>query len=831
MKNKILYKILTRLVDVRPEETLTSVLMFFYFFLITSPAYIIKPVRISLFLGWLTAERLPYAYLLTALLIGLVVTLNTKLLRRLQRQLYISLSLVFFISNLFLFWVLFKKQWPWLSMIYWFWTDVFIISSVTQFWIVVNDIYHLHQAKRLVGFFVSGGLLGGIAGSIVASRLAKIIGTENLLLICPLLLIWAVVIVNFVYKAHPYQVKDKKEAKISQSRAGYGQSFQIVRKSRYLLILAGIMAAAVVVTTLIDFQFNTIVELVYPEKDIRTSFLGTFFTALLIFSYCLHLLATNRILKNFGIKAALLVAPLFLILASISLFLVPLTYLIYWAVIIKGGDKSLSHSLSQSVRELLYIPVSPEIKYKAKVFIDMFVNKLAKGLAAFLILIFFSGLHFNLKEMSLVTLAFIAVWVLLISWINREYVGIVKRKLKIKWPDADKFIKEKIDIDMTKLVFDTIQSKERSSILYAMNLFDLIKSKNLSPELKKIIHYKSDEIRASSLDSLLELDGEALLPEADDSLNKDSLDIQVKEIMSLDVYQQVLKEHLKKILDKESSQDEVSRMEAAKLLGMIEPASPLVNSLSKLLRDDSPEVIRYALESAGKLKKREFVPFIIQNLTKSTLEREAGTALVEYGPKILGILKDYLADTEEDLHLRQAIPDIMARINTPKAAYLLCWELKKEEEEVAASIIKALYKLRTENPKLRFPQKIVMNEIFLMIKRCYLILMELHDFKGEKKRATLIPALEKDLAHSLQQIFELLSLIYPQEDIIKAYQNISAGTKKSIDYSLELLDNILKREIKEFLLPLIDDLPLEDKFKRCRKLLKGLDKNIVKSKQ
>jgi hypothetical protein len=47
----------------------------------------------------------------------------------------------------------------------------------------------------------------------------------------------------------------------------------------------------------------------------------------------------------------------------------------------------------------------------------------------------------------------------------------------------------------------------------------------------------------------------------------------------------------------------------------------------------------------------------------------------------------------------------------------------------------------------------------------------------------------------MKQIFELLGLVYPQESIVMAYQNILAGTKKALDYSVELLDNILKREL------------------------------------
>lgn len=821
-----LYKILSQVVDLRPGETIPSFLLFLYFFLITSPAYIVKPIRVSLFLGWLSSERLPYAYLLTAVLIGFVVTLNSKLLSVLKRQLFISVSLAFFLLSLILFWGLFQTQRPWISLIYWFWSDIFVATSVTQFWILVHDIYHPRQAKRLTGFFVSGGLLGGIAGSVMASRLAPVMGTEDLLLICPLMLIGCLLIVNSVYNYQPEEKKEETEKARKQRKkpVGYGESFHLLKKNRYLILLAGIMASAIVVTTLVDFQFNTIVEQVYAGKDVRTSFLGTFFTALLVFSYILHVSATTRILKNFGMRAALLVAPVFLLVSSTAVFLVPMAFLIHWAVIIKGGDKSLAHSLNQSVRELLYIPVSPDIKYKAKVFIDMFVNKFARGFGALLILLFFTVLHFSVREMSVITLGFVALWIFLSVMIVREYVGIVKEKLKIKWQDADKLVKEKVDVDMTKLVFDTLHSKDRSSVLYAMNLFDLIQSRKMSPELKKIISQKSDEIQASSMDSLLELDGEALMPEEDETLNEEDLDSDVKEIMSLDVYQELMKKHIDSIVNRKEEVDEVSRMEAAKVLGMMDSTSPVITDLRKLLKDPSPEVVRYAAESAGKLKKREFVPLLIQQLNNSSTQEVASEALVEYGTKITGALKDYLGDPEEDLDLRKAIPGILSQIGTQRAADLLSMELRKDEDEVESEIIEAMYKMRSHHSQLQFQEKITNDEIKKKIKESYQVLMELYEIKDDKKKASRVSDLERHLAQLVKQIFELLSLIYPYDDINKAYQNICAGTKKAIDYSVELLDTIIKRKIKDFLLPLIDDLPFEDKVKRCRKLYKTLEK-------
>ena len=823
MQKKLFYWILSRFFNVREHEAVTTLFMFFYFFLITTSAYIIKPVKISLFLDWLSFENLPFAYLLTALLIGFVVTLNSRLLHTMDRRLYISISLIFFIVNLLLFWWLFRFEWAWLSLVFWFWADIFTATSVTQFWLLVNDIYNPRQAKRLVGFLVSGGLLGGVVGALLASRLARIFGTENLLLICPFLLAICMVLAN---SGHEFKKQDEKKEKSKDQirRVSYLGSFRSLVTNRHLLFLSGIMASAIIVTTLIDFQFNNVIQDSFHIKDERTSFLGTFFTLLLIFSYLLHVLMTNRILKNFGMHGALLVTPVILLIGSFSLFFIPAGGLIYWAVALKGADKSLTHSLSQSVRELLYIPIPPEIKYKAKVFIDMFVNKMAKGVGALLLLLFYSILHLSFEGISLIVIVFVFIWIGFNWMIIKEYVGIVKKNLQLKWQDADKLVSEKIDVDMTKLVFDTLQSRSRSSVLYAMNLFDLIKSDKLSPELKRIISSKSGEVRASSMDSLFDLDGEALLPDSDDSLEEEDLSTQVKEIMSLDVYQELVREQIEKIVHQEGQVTEISKMEAAKVLGMMTPSPSLIPSLSRLLREKSAEVVKYALESAGKLRRRELVPFIVPQLKKPATERIARQALVNYGTRILGALRDYMADREEDIKIRRAIPSILFSIGTQRSADLMARELKKRGRDIESELIEALYKLRTKEPDIQFHYHDIVPHIFMLIKKSYLILLEIHDLMSDKKRVNLVSDLENNLSRSLKHIFELLCLIYPQEDILKAYQNISSGTKKAIDYSVELLDNILKRELKEFVIPLIDDIPFEDKVKRCRKLLRTLEK-------
>jgi AAA family ATP:ADP antiporter len=181
-----LERFLIKFGDVRGREARAVLSFSAYFFLVTFTFYIIKPIKESFLIGFARPAWWPYADLATALLIGFVVALNARLLNRMPRRTYLTASLLFFVAGLFAFWYVFKHQtramtslrpraivfflWPGLHLPWplasspsvW---DVFIAMSVTQFWIAVNDVFDPHQAKRLVGLFVTGGLFGGIAGS------------------------------------------------------------------------------------------------------------------------------------------------------------------------------------------------------------------------------------------------------------------------------------------------------------------------------------------------------------------------------------------------------------------------------------------------------------------------------------------------------------------------------------------------------------------------------------------------------------------------------------------------------------------------------------------
>jgi hypothetical protein len=170
------------------------------------------------------------------------------------------------------------------------------------------------------------------------------------------------------------------------------------------------------------------------------------------------------------------------------------------------------------------------------------------------------------------------------------------------------------------------------------------------------------------------------------------------------------------------------------------------------------------------------------------------------------------------------VASVLARIPIQDSADLLAWELAEDDEDMDYELIDALDRIRSGKPDIQVQAEIIKTRIFKEIKSYYQILIKFYETKSKVKKQKMSEKLLEELAASMMNIFKLLGLIYPHEDIFRAYQNIRTATKDSVDYAVELLDNILPKDIRDVVFPLIEDLPLEERVKRCRALLKTFPK-------
>jgi hypothetical protein len=347
-----------------------------------------------------------------------------------------------------------------------------------------------------------------------------------------------------------------------------------------------------------------------------------------------------------------------------------------------------------------------------------------------------------------------------------------------------------------------------------MNLLDLVRKEGLSPELKDLLNAGTSRVQAGALDALLDAGSGPLFQDWDEAIEDEALDAEVREILALDVYRDVMKTRFEAWAERPAGGVDTASLEAAKALGRVPAGSPLAANLRPLLRSDSPEVVRYALESAGKLGRREFVPLILPRLQSPLLADAAVAALLAYGERIAGTLGDALVDPDEDAAVRAALPGVLARIGTRRASAALLRALRGRDAEVRAEVIEALVRVRADHPETALPGDIVSAEVRESVAAACGLIERLA--RGGPKNETA--AAEASLGRIFKQVFDLLSLTYPHGDIVRAWQNYTRGERRAVDYSLDLLEHLLRREDKDLVLPLLEEAPAEEKARRCREL-------------
>jgi ATP/ADP translocase len=401
---------------IQPGEGRPALLTFVYLFLIISSYLMIKTVRNALFISEYGAMKLPYVMVGVAVLAGVFAAGYIRLARRLTTWRLVFWGLIFFVSNLLLFWWLAIRGRTWLYPVIYMWAGVYGVIAPMQVWTLANELFTTRQAKRLFGFVGAGGILGGFAGGVLANRLAPLVGTSNLLLVVAGMLCLAALIVYIVASRGFVQPRTAFEAPPPQNLR---QSLGIVFGSQHLRLLAALVFISALVTTSVDFQFNVVAERHVSGRDELTAFFGAVYAGIALASFLVQILFTSRLLAWFGVGFVVLMLPCSLTVSTLALLS---TGTLWAGVFLKTSDGSLKHSVDRSGRELLYLPVPSSIKIHAKSTIDTVMDRLGDGSAGMLQILLVAVLGLGLQGSLATNLGLLLVWLLVAVRLKHAYV-------------------------------------------------------------------------------------------------------------------------------------------------------------------------------------------------------------------------------------------------------------------------------------------------------------------------------------------------------------------------------------------------------------------------
>ncbi|MEM6397959.1 MAG: Npt1/Npt2 family nucleotide transporter [Bacteroidota bacterium] len=421
-------KRLSRLFSVRPEEWPLVLLLQGQLFLIVFVLLIVKPISVALFIDIFGAKSLANIFIVTAFLAALLSHFFAKY-RQSFGPLRLNLSSLggSFISLLLL---LVLNQIPMFKETavagLYLWMAIYGLLAASQFWMLANYTLDKSQAKRLFGFIGAGGILGGTLGGYLTSLLSPIIPTDFLLLFAGCLLLPAMVITIRVWKKHlrpeekAQYISSKQTAKTPQKNRETRDvtALKLVTQSKSLRLICSLILLGVMVSKLVEYQFSALGAKRYPDPDELASFFGFWLSTFSLIAIILQLLVTSWVLRLFSVWGALLFLPLGIGFGALFMLITPG---LPAALISRGADGSFKQSLNRAASELLFIPLSSDLKQRVKTYIDVFIDSLASGLAGIILIFLIEYLAITPSQISWVILVLVVIWIVCVVLVREVY--------------------------------------------------------------------------------------------------------------------------------------------------------------------------------------------------------------------------------------------------------------------------------------------------------------------------------------------------------------------------------------------------------------------------
>jgi AAA family ATP:ADP antiporter len=849
-----------RLAGIREGEERRALLMFVYIFLLLLTINILKPIRNSLFLTKFGASHLPYAYILVAVSAALFISIYSRISKnaRLNRLILASSFFSFFV--MVLFWFLLKSNIESGRVIYLFyiWEAIVAVVWVTQFWLLAGYVFNAREARRVFGFLGAGAIAGSITGGYLTSYAAPILGTKDLILLSVLPLFGCLIILGIMWQI---SARASFQEKIRQRKPGWSERqespLRLILRSRHLTYLACLIGVGVIVSNLVDYQYSALVTKQVKNQEALTSFLGFWLSNLSVISLLIQMFLTSRILLSLGVGTSLYLLPMGVLTGTFTILIHPA---LWSGVFTKVTEGAFKFSINRSGLELLFVPVPPAVKNQTKPFIDVFVDSFANGIGGLLLIVFSLGLGFAPEKIGYITTALVAAWIVLIARMKKEYLNSFRLALEKRSIDLEQQSVDLKDQAVLDSIISVLKGNNERQILYALRLIENSKSELLVPHLSRLLSHPSREIKAQVLGMILNYPGLDFTAEAHALAEDPDFEVQVGAIRYLankssdklvSVNQFLdsknyrarcaalmyaasewnrdkdfkkrfnLKESLDTIgreLDQQnfsSDEKESLKVNLAEALGTANDPE-LHPYLTSLLDKGSPRLVEAAVQSAGKTRGKEFIPFLIKSLNEKTIRKNARKALAEYGEQIIDVLEAQLSNN----NLRIRIPGVLALIPSQKSVDILQKNLEDKDQAFRNEVLKALNKLRASSTTLKFNQEYIEKKVIHEATEYYEVHSLYQRLKGllsqkrgepavERAQQLLLKALQERLMQIMERIFRLLGLEYQPEDMFIAYRASVSSRKDLKANAVEFLDNVLNSNLKKYILPILEPAPAE----------------------
>jgi len=820
-----------RLLNIREEEQGRAIQLFFYNFLVVATYVQGRIVRDTLFLKRYDINHLPLMYILVALFVSSLTWFYTRRssLYRLDTLIRgillasIGVTLVF----IGLIHLGFRFSYPGLYVL----VEVIGAFMTFQFWSFTNELLDSREAKRTLGFIGIGGIIASLVAGYSVKWLVSIVQVENLLFVN---IIFMALCFYLVYRmGNTYKSKLQRSVVIrSVQKTAKHMSVRLFDQT-YFRNIALITILTFTLVNFVDYQFKMEAREHFTEQELAGFFGMVYAFASGFFSLFFQVVATSWLLR-WSIFLSLMILPAMITGFSVLFLVMPS---IWFITLARASDFAFRYTVNDAAVQLLYIPVDQKYRSRAKAVIDGILKPLVAGIAGLLIY----GLALVGIDHRFISVAVVAgglLWMGAIFVLRKEYLVVLQDNIKkkrignedigVRQAMIESVIVEAMTSENEDEVLMALDMIEKGRYFYLGRYFLPLLSEDVSTKIKtkilRILRTMESRFYTYDILKLMKSENEDVVKDAiltyaymqmekshkviASFLESSNLSILSSAIIALIKYCGIsgvmtAAPYLKKLAESEEPE---RRVAAAYILGEVGQQN-MQQQVFEFLNDRDPRVRREAVKAATKMKAEAVIPKLYFMLLDKAVSLDAAKALASFGDCIIPPAKSILENSLESFELKVAAAKVLGDIPSREAVHILMDNLYTHSDELRNALLESLKRImaRTEYNVL-IEQSLLRRYLF---KEFYLYFQHLYykeKIRTESRYPYLVDAIDTKILSCIQRIFSLLSIMYGQKLFDAIFFNLSQKniSKEQRSAAVELIDNIVDKDIRKILVPLVE---------------------------
>ncbi|WP_421879923.1 hypothetical protein [Marinoscillum sp.] len=694
------------------------------------------------------------------------------------------------------------------------------------FWGTFGRMFDLRASKRIIGGIDTGALTSTIIAFFsipFITQLPFINATYDLLFVSALasfgVLFFTIWIVR-AYNIDKVTQSDKKDEKPQEV------SFFDLMKDPYLRLLSFFLVFSMGASVFVDYTYYSATEIMYPDEKELADFLSFFSATVMLMSFFIQSFINDIIIGRFGLKVALMTMPLILILFTVGGIAAGhyfgyesktdnFLYFFMFTVCAKAFTASLKDALESPAFKLFFLPIDIKIRFDIQTRIEGVINELATLVAGAAqiglgMLVFFRLIHYSYFVLGLAGMVVFLSGKLFAQYKITLKKTLEEQKANISEDDA------KNENNTSAVLRRETERKDSLKVINALRIYEKLEPIQFEFRLLDLLNSKYPDVRAYAYSKL------------DDKLVFEALDI-IKKDFKTEGDDTVIKaaeqciENLSKAEQFEindvsirqlvRSTEAKERILGARMLVKAASEEKYLAYVLELLRDINPEVRIAAMITSGKIKRPELWPILVENLHLATYCNAAMSALTHIGESAYHVIDTSFYKTGQFNSTMIRIAQLLGRIGGKNGIELLWKKIEFPNKRIVSEILLGLsyngFEAKDfQAARIKIAIESEISDIAWNIKA-------LLDIPDENEIDQMIrEAFAEEDQKNYNNIFMLLGMIYDPHNVVLVRENILDGTTDSITFAVEMLDIFVEEELKPKLLPVMDELKVDERLAR-----------------